>query len=499
MFQAFLFSFFLINKIFSKEYIMKKNTNNNNEFSPYTFQISFDNQLEYNYTYIFDTSTYIVWIGNQNLDNKTIIRIETINGGHIFGNEICTSSNFCWFKVDKRMGKNYSGVIGISNKHREIINNVQDSNNYYYLNTLNKNAEERFINFIQKSNNEASMIFGYKDDVFNKDYSQICQCKKNNTKSNKNNEIYNIYWCCELSSLKMGEIEIYKPSEGQNEYGIFSISEEFIIAPKRCISILNQYEKYILDKYNVKCKIKGSDGLIFGIICEYFNYIELPDLYFIMKEDICIVTFSSDLFKIIDSNNTLEFKIKVNNNTNEYWYIGEPIVKNYNLLLNYTNLTDVNLVIISSNSNGFVLIIFAIIISFIFFFIFIIIIIYIIKKNETNKEKSFFNYDNPKRENTFLSFRKNSSYRNNYTELIEKIEEENEEDSDNKKKNINIINKNSCKLGERINKDEYNNNINIGNGAINDNIITNSVEFILNDIGDDFDENDDLFIKLQKK
>ena len=68
-----------------------------------------------------------------------------------------------------------------------------------------------------------------------------------------------------------------------------------------------------------------------------------------------------------------------------------------------------------------------------------------------------------------------------------------------KKKNINIINKNSCKLGERINKDEYNNNINIGNGAINDNINTNSVEFILNDIGDDFDENDDLFIKLQKK
>jgi hypothetical protein len=485
-FQTILFLSSLINRFISIEFFMKKKANGNNEFNPYTFQLPYDSQINNNnYSFIFDTSSYILWIGNQIIDTKDFIIIETIDGKKIKGNEICTSSDFCWFETDKKMNEGYIGVIGISNKYRKVIFSNEDEKNddniYYYLDRINKNQEERYINFIQKDNNEATMIFGYCDDYFKKDNLRKCQCKKgdiNNT---------NIYWCCEISSLKMGEVDIYMPSAKNYEYGIFSISEEYIIAPKTGINILKYYEKYIKDKYNINCTINNNNILI-ELICEYFNYIELPDLYFIMKENIGIVAFSSDLFKKID-NNKLVFKIKVNYITKEYWYIGEPIVKNYNLLLNYTSLKDAYLIIIPSNLKGFFIIIIAIIGGFIFLFIFIIIIFCIYKKDKLNKTKSFLSSDSPKKDNTFNGLNKNSSFKNNYYEIIE---EENEEKTYGIKSDVNIINANTDKLDKRIKKDEDYNNIN------NDNFNANSIDFSINEIGDIFDEND-FFIKNPKK
>ena len=493
---------------------MKKNNVDNNEFNPYIFNFIFRDK---NYSFIFDTSTYLMWIGNQTINkNYATLNISTIHGEKILANEICKDGNFCYFTIDKEMNKGYNGSIGLSNKYRDFLNsNNKDNNNnkkiYQYLDyindTNNLKNEEKYINFIQKNKNEALMKFGSIDNIFKKN-SQKCQCQKRDNEGN-------IYWCCEISTIKAGENAVL-PRWINNNYGIFSISEEFIIGPSSGIYILNYFENYIRENYGVKCK-KNYSTLI-ELKCDYFNYKELPDLTFMMKGNLGILALSRDLFKKID--NYLLLKIKINYPTfsiHNYWYLGDPIVKNYNLLLNYTNSNDTSLIIIPWNQNGFILIIIAIILGFIILISFIITIIYILKKSKNKNEKNTFfssESDSLKRENTFFSFGKNSISKNNYTDSIEKIEEEEDEETElNKNKitninNINNLENNSFNNINSFNKIENNsfNNINLNNKS-NNNIIKNnnnleapiSVEFSLNDIGDEFDDNDDLFIKDLKK
>jgi len=512
----------------TKEFVMEKRTNENNTFSPYTFKFNFKNEKENNYSFIFDTSSYIIWVGNNNIIYNNTVEISTINGELILANEICNDT-FCWFETDKQMNSGYIGVIGISNKNRKILFNKKyeveyecnDKNYYlnYYLNSFDIKKEERYINFIQKNNNEARMIFGENSDIFKNDNPQKCQCKRKNN-NNENEEDNNIFWCCEISSIKIGDDDIYSPSNN-NEFGIFAINEEYIIAPRAGITALNFYEKLIKDTFGVNCTKKNNNTIIV-LKCDNFNYYEMQDLSFIMKGNMSILALSSDLFKV-DNDNNLELKLKVNNSTKEHiWYLGEPIVKNYNLLLNYTNLSDISLIIIPSSLNGFILVTIAIILGFLLLIIFIISIIYILKKGKNNNEKNtFFSSENSKKENTFFSsFGKNSTSKNNYTESIEKIEEEELEETKNNINNIdnidninniNNIETNSFNNLKEINKDDNN----IGNGIINDSFTDNniikknnnnnlgtptSVEFSLNDIGAVFDDNDDeLFIKPSDK
>ena len=489
----------------------KNNVDDNDEFNPYIFKFNFKDK---NYSFIFDTSSYIIWIGNQTINETyTTLNISTIHGEKMLANEICKDDNFCYFKTDKKMNKGYNGSIGLSNKYRDFIINGNNSKKIYqyidYItnNTYNLKNEEKYINFIQKNKKEASMKFGSIDDIFKKS-SPKCQCK------NKDNED-NIYWCCEISTIKIGENEVLSTWFNTfNTYGIFSISEEYIIGPYYGIKILNYFENYIKENYGVNCKKNQSNFI--ELICDNFNYKELPDLTFMMKGNLGILALSRDLFK--KTNNDLELKIKIYYSIYNYWYLGEPIVKNYNLLLNYTDSKDASLIIIPLNKNGFILILIAIILGFVVLISFIIIIIYIIKKAKNKKEKNtFFSWgsDNPKKENAFFSFGKNSISKNNYTDSIEKIEEEEDEETElNKNKitninNINNIENNSFNNNNNINNENNSsNNININiNNKSNNNITKNnnnletpiSVEFSLNDIGDEFDDNDDIFIKQLKK
>ena len=513
MFLSFPIFISLIIELSSKEFIMKKNTNDNNAFNPYIFKYNFKNEKENNYSFIFDTSSYIIWEGNNTIYKNETIAISTITGEELSANEICINDYFCWFKTNKEMKLGYIGVIGISNKNRNIFINRKDEDdkdknkNYYlnyYLNSFDIKKEERYINFIQKNNNDALMIFGKNNNIFNKDNSKKCQCKKKNNK-NENNEDNNIFWCCELSSIKIGENDIYL-SSNNNEYGIFAINEEYIIGPRAGFTLLNYYEKLIKDTFGVNC-IKENNNRLIYLKCDYFNYNETLDLSFIMKGDIRILAMSQDLFKMIDNDN-LELKIKINNNTKDNaWYLGDPIVKNYNLLLNYTNLSDISLIIIPSNLNGFILVTIAMILGFILLIIFIIII-YILKRGKNKNEKyTFFSSENWKKDRLF-SFHKNPSLKNNCTELIEKIDEENLEDSENNKNSINNIETNSFNNLKEINKDEnnigneLNNNFN-DNNAIKKNInkagTLTSVEFSLNDFVDENDDDDDIFMRPPNK
>ena len=159
--------------------------------------------------------------------------------------------------------------------------------------------------------------------------------------------------------------------------------------------------------------------------CDYFNYEDLPDLSFVMESGFSIMALSIDLFKIL-KNFTLEFKIKYKNDSEDsnIWYLGEPVVKNYNFLLNYTDRSNVKLLIIPSSLNGFILIIVACVGGFLFLFIFLTII-YCVSKNDKKfaKRKSYFSNWNLGLRNTNNSF---ISHRNTY--IKEKVEENSDED-----------------------------------------------------------------------
>ena len=511
----FIFIFILITEFNSKEFALKKFLSKNGEFNPYIFNFTLNGNQLIKYPSIFDTSQSYIMIQEENNTNN-------INNSKIFDNKIkeeeikIFNKTFYYLKTNQNLlDKGYICTIGLSNKNN--LNFKYNDQNYSYLYMIQEDEKNisKYVNFIQKEENEAMMKFGSIDFMFNSDNPKICNCK-------------NKYWSCEIASLKIGGYEIYTPTT--TEYGIFSISEEYIIAPKRQGNItLTYYKTKIKDLFNIDCYY-GKDNLV-NLICAYFNYEDLPDLSFSMKGGIQIMALSIDLFKIL-KNYSLEFKIKYYNNynhlSNNDWYLGEPVVKNYNFLLNYTDENNAELIIIPSSLNGFIIIIVTCVGGFLFLFIFLTII-YCASKNDKKKRNSYFrNWSSEKINNEIFTMEK-LSY------IKEKVEESEEEDSksdnnennsnksddkssDNnsdKDKNINDIEENKLDNDEEknINIENVEENNNIDNLIINTNnkndIINTkqnnksfpiNVELSINNYEDENDEeNDPLFKSLNEK
>ena len=252
------------------------------------------------------------------------------------------------------------------------------------------------------------------------------------------------------------------------------------------------------------------------------------------------MALSIDLFKILNDY-SLEFKIKYVNTTgsnNNNWYLGEPVIKNYNFLLNYTDESNVELIIKPSSLNGFILIIVACVGGFLFLFLFLTIIYCVSKKDK--KRKNYFSGWN-------LKGKKNSDYfymaKNSY--IQEKIEENEEEElkseesenseksdnsnnSDNKDNKSNKSDDNKYNIEEKkldddeiegsglINEDylginiddnlmiNNTNNINNINNENNNRISTNqnnpiNVELSINNYNDENEDEDDLMINHNNK
>jgi len=455
----------LIIELKSKEFIMKKNSNENNKFNPYIFNFTIDN-TSISHLSIFDTSNSYIQIQGENVTNDSL-ELFYIN-----------EKKFYYIKTNNISSKEYFGIVGISNKDKITPNIIKenkiDQKNYSYLSVLESEEEKTgYINFIQKENNEATMSFGIIEKIFKQSSSRSCQCNDQ-------------YWSCEISTLKVGGKEIYSTTDNNKEYGIFSISEENIIAPySRGKEIIDFYKKKIEELFGINCNE--------SLTCEYFNYEDLPDLSFVMKGGIGIMALSIDLFKILD-NYTLEFKIKLGNKNDKSnnWYLGEPVVKNYNFLLNYSK-GNANLTIIPSSLSGFILIIVACVGGFLFLFIFIISIYCMSRKEKMSEKFRLPKYDDSKYGDE-IYFRKDTIH-----EKIEENEEEDEKSDDNGKSDNennqilkkddsdsnsenddeikNYIEKNKLENYEEesINEDSFN----IGNGIINDSFTQNNLDNLI--------------------
>jgi hypothetical protein len=125
------------------------------------------------------------------------------------------------------------------------------------------------------------------------------------------------------------------------------------------------------------------------MLCKSFNFAELPDFNIILDGEIYLIALSFDLFK--EKNDThLYFKIILNEaNTREYWYLGDPIIKNYNLLFDYTKTGNETITIVQSDKyESMVIILFFLVSSVITLLFFVFLIVTRVKK--INKENYIF-------------------------------------------------------------------------------------------------------------
>ena len=475
MFQNIIFLIYLIIEINTKKYILKKNSTDNYDFTPYIFNFTLNNQSIANQS-IFDTTQTYILIQNNN-ENSNISKNILLNNNVQEEKNITINGKIFKYKItNKLIDKGYNGIIGLSNAD---LSNMEVYSYLYMIEEEEKN-NKRVISFVQTEENEALMIFGDIDSRFNHSTSRKCECTS-------------MYWSCKISSIKVGENELYTTEN--REYGIFSISEEYIIAPKTPgVIIISEYKKIIEGSFGIVCnENENVVNKLVNMTCKYFNYEGLPDLTFVMEDGFGIMAISIDLFKIIDDR--LEFKIKYKNNSDDNsnnWYLGEPVVKNYNLLLDYTNGSNVNLIIIPASLNGFILIIVACVGGFLFLFIFITCIYCVSKKdqsdnnNNNKKRKSYFSGWINRNKNSNNFFSAINSYNNYINEKIQENDDEDKNSENEENEDINIDNDDHNDIAEkRLDIDDDDDDKLVG-GPINDSLIGNSL------INNSFKESDNL-------
>ena len=302
-----------------------------------------------------------------------------------------------------------------------------------------KNKLEKYISFIQKENNEAIMSFGEFDSQFDVGESHKCQSE------------LGYYFSCQISAIKIGVSDIYTSQTSIQDIGIFSILDEYIILPsKPGNETAFYYKNKIKELFGIECTEETGKNDMINITCNYFNYEDLPDLYFELKSGIGVMALSVDMFKIL-ANYKLEFKLKYKKQGKQElhynkWILGEPVTKNYNFFVNYTDKEKAYLIIVASSLEGYIFIFVAIIGGFIFLFIFLTII-YCSAKREKIKKKNKIELGNKigNSRNNFFSIDKNYIH-----EPILEHEEENE----NEDKNSNSDSKSSSSSNSNNNDND---------------------------------------------
>ena len=461
-------------EICSNSFLMHKENTQNNEFNQYIFNLSLDNQ-EYIYPSYFNMKTFYIHI----LDNKTEIPI--FSKDDVFNISI-RNQTFHYLNTSK--SEKYYASVGISRnftnfkEFQNIEKENQNKSDFCFLNMIEKEQENNksykgsYISLIQKENDEAIMSFGEFDSQFDTGISRQCQSE------------YGYYFSCQVSSIKIGVSEIYTSSTSKLEIGIFSISDEYIILPNKAGNeTIIYYIKKIKELSGVECKDEsGENDEMVNITCDYFNYEDLPDLYFEMKGGMGVMALSVDMFKIL-SNYKVELKIKYRKKTEEIstnfykWILGEPVTKNYNFFVNYTDKEKPYLIIVPSSLNGFILILVATVGGFLFLFIFLIIIYCSAKKE--NKLKNSFEEKGRYRNNFF------SMDKNYINESIEEdgneIEEKDEEDEDNIDKDDNDNIDNNLIDNDNIDNDADKEENKLLNHQMNDELKNLKINDIKND------------------
>ena len=423
-------------------------------FSPYKFS----SEIFAKGDYVFDTASFYSWRNNLKKTDIGEYEYKNKKNENLKGTLKFNDLNLNYIEINSKKYNDYFGAIcipkNIPDRIKEKINPDNDENiKYSYLDLINSELKnnEKYINYIQDSINTGKMIFGKKNDIFDeeKSHKEIKSCSCISPKDTEiENEFLN-FWNCKIDSFLVNSIKMpssYSTSINGDIFAIFAIEEEYIIAPKITgTEIINFYKDLIEDNYDTSCALEMFSNDIKIMQCKSFNFAELPDFNIILDGEIYLIALSFDLFK--EKNDThVYFKILLNQaNTREYWYLGDPIIKNYNLLFDYTTSGKESITIVQSDKyESMIIILFFCISSFItlLFYIFLIIL----RLRKMNKE-TYQIKDKDKR-------RQSRKIKN----IIK-----NQNDFEIPKENITVenmikINLTSDKIQERSDEDEESNN-----------------------------------------
>ena len=344
-------------KFVIKRYIPNFNPQSEEEFYPYNFTSSdtIDGGI-----YVFDTASFYTWknIPNKNIynDEENIITITTKYNEEIKGTIGLTSNNLNLISLNSRNYSKNFGSICIPKKvpddkikQIEDILEIKDGRFYNYLDLIKNEVSQKYINYIQESIQSGYILFGEKDEIFdikkNEKDIKTCEC----VNPIDNDDFLN-YWNCKITSFSSDNIilsSLYSKSINGDIYAIFALSEEYIIAPKKTgEEIINYYRELIGKK---KCSMENYKSNMKRMICEKINYSQLPDFTIILEGEISLIALSFDLFKNVNES-YIYFKILLNElDTKEYWYLGDPIIKNYNFLFDYNTPGKEKITIVSSD------------------------------------------------------------------------------------------------------------------------------------------------------
>ena len=363
-------------------------------FSPYKFS----SEIFAKGDYVFDTASFYSWRNNLKKTDIGEYEYKNKKNENLKGTLKFNDLNLNYIEINSNKYNDYFGAIcipkNIPDRIKEKINPDNDENiKYSYLDLINSELKnnEKYINYIQDSINTGKMIFGKKNDIFDeeKSHKEIKSCSCISPKDTEiENEFLN-FWNCKIDSFLVNSIKMpssYSTSINGDIFAIFAIEEEYIIAPKITgTEIINFYKDLIEDNYDTSCALEMFSNDIKIMQCKSFNFAELPDFNIILDGEIYLIALSFDLFK--EKNDThVYFKILLNQaNTREYWYLGDPIIKNYNLLFDYTTPGKESITIVQSDKyESMIIILFFCISSFItlLFYIFLIIL----RLRKMNKE-----------------------------------------------------------------------------------------------------------------
>ena len=385
-----------ITKDFSLTRDELENEENSEEiFSPYKFSSYIFG--EGNYT--FDTASFYSWKNNRSISDKGTytdyinkkneningtMKINELNLNYIVLNSASYKDNYGAICIPKSIPERIKESFG---KNYSI--NQSDYIKYSYLDLINSELsdDEKYINYIQDSINEGKITFGKKNEIFDSEKNnkiiKTCSCVSP-PDTEEENEFLN-FWNCKIDSFYVNNIKMpssYSISLNGEIYAIFAIDEEYIIAPNITgTEIINYYKSLIDDNYGVTCELNNFTNNTKIMLCKKFNFAELPDFNIILNGEIYLIALSFDLFKEKNDSHVY-FKILLNgDNKKEYWYLGDPIIKHYNLLFDYTQPGKETITIVQSDKyESMIIILFFCVSSFITLLFYIVLIIIRVRK-----------------------------------------------------------------------------------------------------------------------
>ena len=389
-----------------------ENQENSEEiFSPYKFSSYIFG--EGNYT--FDTASFYSWKNNRSFSNiGTYTDYINKKNENINGTMKINELNLKYIELNSGNYKDKYGAICIPKSIPERIKesfssnysiNQSDNIKYSYLDLVNieLNDDEKYINYIQDSINEGKITFGKKSEIFdpkkNNKIIKTCSCVSPSD-TEEENEFLN-FWNCKIDSFYVNNIKMpssYSISLNGEIYAIFAIDEECIIAPNITgTEIIKYYKNLIDDNYGVTCELQNFMNTTKIMLCKKFNFAELPDLKIILDGEIYLIALSFDLFKEKNDSHVY-FKILLNGyNTKEYWYLGDPIIKHYNLLFDYTQTGKETITIVQSDKyESLIIILFFCVSSFITLLFYLVLII--IRVRKINQDAIDFQDNSPRKE-----------------------------------------------------------------------------------------------------